>query len=104
MLDFLNEKLEWREQRDYTINSVRDIKTQCFKNPRKKLWTGATREITNVQTIFNHISSLDYGDLPDYNFITDNLVDIYNNYEMVVEPAPIQPHAATNASTTAQLP
>ena len=83
---------------------MRDIKTKCFKNPRKKLWTGATREITNVQTIFNHINSLDYGDLPDYNFITDNLVDIYNNYEMLVESASTQPHTATNVSTTTQLP
>lgn len=49
MLDFLNEKLEWREHRDYTINQVRDIKTKCFKNPKKKLWVGATKEIVNVQ-------------------------------------------------------
>jgi len=49
MLDFLNEKLEWREHRDYTINQVRDIKTKCFKTPKKKLWVGATKEIVNVQ-------------------------------------------------------
>jgi len=64
---------------------VRDIKTKCFKNPRKKLWVGTTHDIANVQTIFHHINSLEYSDLPDYNLITDNLVDIYNNYEMVVE-------------------
>jgi serine/threonine protein kinase len=43
MMDFLNEKLEWREQRDYTINQVKDIKTRNFRNPKKKLWVGATR-------------------------------------------------------------
>lgn len=75
---------------------MRDIKTKCFKNPRKKLWIGATRDIENVQTIFNHINSLDYGDLPDYNFITDNLVNIYNNYEMHVELGPVPAANAQN--------
>ena len=48
MMDFLNEKLEWREQRDYTINQVKEIKTKNFRNPKKKLWVGATRNITQV--------------------------------------------------------
>lgn len=48
MMDFLNEKLEWREQRDYSINQVKDIKTKNFKNPKKKLWVGATRNIQQV--------------------------------------------------------
>ena len=34
LLDFLNEKLEWREQRDYSINQVKDIKTKCLKIPK----------------------------------------------------------------------
>jgi hypothetical protein len=29
---------------------------------------------------------LDYADCPDYNLIHDNLVEIYNKYEMVVLP------------------
>lgn len=69
MMDFLNEKLEWREQRDYTINQVKDIKTRNFRNPKKKLWVGATRNIAQVQSIFNHINSLDYADCPNYNLI-----------------------------------
>jgi len=66
MLDFLNEKLEWRENREYTISQVKEIKTKCFKQPRKMLWVGATREIEQVRTIFQHIDSLEYQDCPDY--------------------------------------
>jgi tau tubulin kinase len=88
MLDFLNEKLEWRENREYTISQVKEIKTKCFKSPRKKLWVGSTRDIEQVRTIFNHIESLDYVDCPDYNLIHDNLVEIYNRYEMKVAEVP----------------
>jgi serine/threonine protein kinase len=66
MLDFLNERLEWREQRDYTISQVKDIKTKCFKNPKNKLWIGPTKEISNVVDIFKHLEKLDYADCPDY--------------------------------------
>lgn len=69
MLDFLNEKLEWREQRDYSINQVKDIKNKCLRHPKKKLWVGPTREIPEVEQIFNHIESLDYVDKPDYALI-----------------------------------
>ena len=31
ILDFLNEKLEWREQRDFTILQVKDIKNKCLR-------------------------------------------------------------------------
>jgi hypothetical protein len=30
---------------------------------------GATRNIAQVQSIFNHINSLDYADCPNYNLI-----------------------------------
>jgi len=52
MLDFLNEKLEWREQRDYTINQVKDIKTKCLKSPKRRLWVGPTAKITEMHNIF----------------------------------------------------
>ena len=55
MLDFLNEKLEWREQRDYTIVQVKDIKTKCLKSPKRKLWVGPTKNVKEVHDIFNHI-------------------------------------------------
>jgi serine/threonine protein kinase len=83
MLDFLNEKLEWREQRDFTINQVKDIKTKCFKNPRRKLWIGPTRDVPQVENIFNLIEKLNYEDCPDYEAILNDLVQIYNQYEMV---------------------
>lgn len=82
MLDFLNEKLEWREQRDYSMQQVKEIKTKCFKNPHVKLWTGPTKVMVEVQQIFEHIESLDYEDCPDYNLILNLLVEIYNRYEM----------------------
>lgn len=82
---------------------MKDIKTKCFKNPRKKLWIGATRDITNVQSIFHHIESLDYADCPDYNLIHDNLVEIYNRYEMVVLPE-ISPRSQIEPATVVSLP
>ncbi len=66
MLDFLNEKLEWREQRDYTIVQVKDIKTKCLKSPKRKLWVGPTKGVKEVHEIFNHIQGLHYADMPDY--------------------------------------
>ena len=83
MLDFLNEKLEWREQRDYTIAQVKDIKTKCLKNPKRKLWVGPTKGVKEVEKIMNHINTLQYADAPDYRKITLWLLEIYNNYEMV---------------------
>jgi len=66
----------------FFFESVKEIKTKNFRNPKKKLWVGATRNITQVQSIFHHISSLDYADCPDYNLIHDQLVEMYNEYEM----------------------
>lgn len=33
ILDFLNEKLKWREQKEYTMEEVKNIKTDCLQNP-----------------------------------------------------------------------
>jgi hypothetical protein len=33
ILDFLDEKLEWRENREYTMDAVKSIKTRCLENP-----------------------------------------------------------------------
>ena len=38
ILDFLNEKLKWREQKEYTMEEVKNIKTECLNNPDEKLW------------------------------------------------------------------
>lgn len=45
MLDFLNEKLQWRDNKEYTITKVKEIKSKCFTNPKKSLWMGTTKEI-----------------------------------------------------------
>ena len=83
MLDFLNEKLEWREQRDYSINQVKEIKTKCLKNPHKRLWVGPTAKIREVEQIFHLIDKLYYQDRPNYLAIENLLLSIYNNYEML---------------------
>ena len=88
MLDFLNEKLEWREQRDFTIVQVKDIKTKCLKSPKRKLWVGPTKGVKEVQDIMSHISSLHYADMPDYQVVINQLLLIYNNYDMVQKQAP----------------
>lgn len=86
MLDFLNEKLEWREQRDYTIVQVKEIKTRCLKNPRKRLWVGPTKGVAEVEEILKLIQNLHYQDMPDYQEVTNQLLSIYNNYDMVKRP------------------
>ena len=83
MLDFLNEKLEWREQRDFTIVQVKDIKTKCLRNPKRKLWVGPTKQVKEVHDILNHIHSLRYIDMPNYQLVINNLLQIYNKYEMI---------------------
>ena len=85
ILDFLNEKLEWREQRDYTIVHVKEIKTRCLRNPKRKLWVGPTKNVKEVKEILDHIQTLSYNDTPDYGFVRDKLYQIYNNYDMIAK-------------------
>lgn len=82
-MDFLNEKLEWREQRDYSIVQVKDIKTRCLRKPRHKLWVGPTKGVKEVEEILKQITSLHYADMPDYQEVINQLLSIYNNYDMV---------------------
>ena len=68
ILDFLEEKLVWREVKEYTMDEVKEIKTRCLKDPNRLLWD-KTKNIQEVKTIFKYINSLKYSDLPDYNSI-----------------------------------
>ena len=68
ILDFLNEKLKWREQKEYTMDEVKNIKHECLSNPEEKLWI-VTKDIPEVKHIFYHIQSLNYKDRPDYELI-----------------------------------
>ncbi len=70
ILDFLNEKLKWREQKEYTMDEVKNIKTECLNNPEEKLWV-TTKNIQEVKNIFYHLKSLTYKDQPNYQFIKD---------------------------------
>ena len=38
ILDFLEEKLVWREVKEYTMDEVKEIKTRCLKDPNRLLW------------------------------------------------------------------
>jgi hypothetical protein len=78
ILDFLNEKLKWREQKDYTMDEVKGIKTDCLSNPKEKLWI-ATKHLVEVRNIFNHLNSLSYKDRPNYELIRNNLKSILNS-------------------------
>jgi hypothetical protein len=65
ILDFLKEKLKWLEQKDYTRDEVKAIKTACLGKPEEKLWI-ATKHMVEVRNIFYHIKSLNYKDRPNY--------------------------------------
>lgn len=75
ILDFLNEKLKWREQKEYTMDEVKAIKTDCLENPEQKLWI-VTKDIQEVKNIFYHLKSLSYKDQPDYEYIRGQLKSI----------------------------
>lgn len=76
ILDFLNEKLVWREVKEYTMEEVKDIKTRCLKAPQRLLWD-KTKNIIEVRNIFYYLNKLKYPDMPDYNFIKKQLISIY---------------------------
>ena len=81
ILDFLNEKLKWREQKEYTMDEVKLIKTECLNNPEEKLWI-VTKDIPEVKTIFYYLNSLQYKDKPDYLFVKNQLKNILvRNYQ-----------------------
>ena len=75
ILDFLNEKLKWREQKEYTMDEVKNIKVDCLNNPKEKLWI-ETKNVVEVKIIFDHIQSLKYVDVPDYSLIRNQLRSI----------------------------
>jgi len=68
VLDFLNEKLKWREQKEYTMEEVKNIKIECLDNPSEKLWF-ETKNLPEVRVIFEHLNSLAYKDRPNYELI-----------------------------------
>lgn len=65
ILDFLEEKLVWREVKEYTMDEVKDIKTRCLKAPERLLWD-KTKNIVEVKNIFYYINRLKYSDQPNY--------------------------------------
>jgi hypothetical protein len=71
----LNEKLKWREQKEYTMEEVKNIKTECLNNPEEKLWI-VTKDIPEVKHIFHHLKALNYKDQPNYEFIRGQLKNI----------------------------
>jgi hypothetical protein len=101
ILDFLNEKLKWRDQKEYTMDEVKNIKTECLNNPEEKLWI-VTKDIVEVKHIFNHLKSLSYKDKPNYALIRNNLKSILSkNLDIPQCITPIAPngHALLSLNT-----
>jgi len=86
ILDFLEEKLEWRENKEYTMDEVKAIKTRCLENPQRYLWN-ATKNLNEVRNIFYHIQGLGYACKPNYEYIKQNLICIYEKNQ-VIYPTP----------------
>jgi hypothetical protein len=86
ILDFLEEKLVWREVKEYTMEEVKDIKTRCLKAPERLLWD-KTKNIQEVKNIFYYINKLKYQDTPDYLYIKNQLISIYErNQPIYMQP------------------
>lgn len=95
LLDFLNEKLNWRETKGskcHDMDEVKQLKEQCLTDPENKLWK-STKHITEVKDIFYHIKSLSYKDKPDYDYVRKRLQSICMS-QMSIE-------RAWNSSTSA---
>ena len=88
ILDFLNEKLKWREQKEYTMDEVKNIKTECLNNPEEKLWI-VTKNIPEVKNIFFHLKSLNYKDQPSYSYIRGQLKSILNRNLEIPQSMPM---------------
>ena len=63
------------------MEQVKEIKTQCLKDPENHLWI-VTKDIQEVKNIFYHLQKLGYGDKPDYDFVRNELKNIYLKYQM----------------------
>ncbi|CDW83244.1 serine threonine protein kinase [Stylonychia lemnae] len=99
ILDFLNEKLKWREQKEYSMEEVKNIKTECLNNPEEKLWI-ATKDCPEVKNIFYHLKDLSYKDIPDYKFIRNQLKNILERNTEI--PSNYISQVATQAFINAQ--
>ncbi len=73
LLDFYNEPLKWRENRNLDMNQVRDIKKRCLDNPESLLWSQETVDLPEIRNIYHSITRLNYKDKPDYAFIRTQL-------------------------------
>ena len=78
ILDFLNEKLKWWQQKEHTMDEVKNIKQDCISSPEEKLWI-VTKNIPEVKNIFHHIKDLSYKDKPNYQLIRNQLKSILQN-------------------------
>ncbi len=81
ILDFLNERLPWRNCRDNKADEVRDVKAQCLNEPEKYLWCTTTSWMTEVRNIFYSIAKLQYADRPDYAYIRSQLLCLQQREE-----------------------
>ena len=79
---FLEEKLEWRENKEYTMEEVKGIKHKCLEDPEKHLWI-KTKNNQAVKNIFHHIRRLHYADKPDYEGIRQQLLSIYEKTQTI---------------------
>lgn len=57
------------------MDEVKHIKTECLNNPEEKLWI-VTKDIEEVKNIFYHLKALSYKDVPDYQFVRNQLKSI----------------------------
>lgn len=83
LLDFYNEPLQWRKERDLSMDDVFKLKKQAIEDPDKYLWGDSTADIRHeVREIFDHILELEYAEAPDYDFISEQLLKVLAKAEV----------------------
>ena len=90
ILDLMDENLPWRNIKSEKIDEIKDCKKKCLDEPDKYLFLGSTKNIKEINNIFEYIKNLKFETEPDYNYIMNQLSIIKNkeiqkilyNYEM----------------------
>lgn len=83
LLDFYNEPLKWRENKNLSMNQVKEIKEECIKDAKNKLWSSETEDLIEVREIWESINKLQYKDEPDYSFIRGKLKQIFERTQSI---------------------
>ena len=78
MLDLMDENLPWRNIENQNEEEIKECKKKCLDDPDKYLFLSSTKNIKEINNIFEYIKNLKFETEPDYNFIKNQLLILKN--------------------------